>query len=133
MQQLGRHDPGEILRQLQGLLRVVLEQIAELAHRRDGLEPLAKALHPPALVIDRNHQAGIAKGMDFAAQLGQLPRIAVVTAEQDDPAGLRMAQAAPIVIVERQALDVQHDRSQRHISIAPAGRRRPPRYPLRDR
>ena len=59
-------------------------------------EPVgAKALHPPAFMVDQDQQV-TAHGLDVGAQRRQLLTVLPVASEQDHPADPRMAQAVPV-------------------------------------
>jgi hypothetical protein len=75
-------------------------------------------------MIDRNHQARFAQLMYLLTELGQLFWVLVVSTEQYDATRLRVAQASAIVVIERQARDIEHYRSQGHVSISPVERLR---------
>ena len=48
-------------------------------------------------MVNRNHQARISKRMNFLAQTGELIRVLVVTAEQDDATDLWVNEALSIL------------------------------------
>ena len=119
--QLGRQHPAGGAGHVAGgqravafaLGRVVHPALAEGAHRRQvGEAVAAEALHPAALVVDADHDVGPDR-LDLGHQPGQLRAVLPVAAEQDQAAGERMRQAAAVVVVQRQAGDIEHDRRMR--------------------
>ena len=89
---------------------VVHPHLAERAHRRQRREAVAaKALDAAAFVVDADEQVG-ADRLDLGGELGELAAVAPVAREQDEAAGQRMGEAAPIVGVEGEAGDVEDDR-----------------------
>ena len=72
----------------------------------------AKALNAAALMIDADEDVG-ADRLDLGHELGELAPVPPVAAEQDQAARQRVAQAAAIVGVEREAGDVENKRSER--------------------
>ena len=111
--ELGADDVGDRARRLARRRRVAVPQPPERAHRRNGGEALTKALHPAALVVSAEEQLGLAQSRYLCCETGQLFRVLVITGEENDPAGGRMAQAVPILIVERGADHVDHRRPER--------------------
>jgi len=109
-----RHEPAEFARQLEaaGLVEIVL--LADAMHRRQMGEALAKALHPSALLIDRNHQGRLAHGMNGRRQVLELCRIDVVAREEDDTADERVRQHLALFGVELGAFEVDHKRAECH-------------------
>jgi len=64
-------------------------------------------------VVDAQQQLGLAQPCYFCREIGQLFRVLVITGEEDDAARGRMAQAAPILVGEYRADDVDHRRPER--------------------
>ena len=95
---------------------VLLPHLAQFAHRRNAGEPLAKALHPPAFVIDREQQRRRAQVADLAGQRFQLLGRSEVAGKQNDAAHRGMAQTFTLFRRERQASHVEHDRPERVVS-----------------
>ena len=93
-----------------GAQRVAHPLLAEHAHRRQVGEPIgAKALHAAAFVVDADQHVR-ADRLDLGGEFGELVAVLPVAPEQNQPAGQRMPQAATVGGVQRQAVDVEHDR-----------------------
>ncbi len=126
--QLGRHQPAGGLGQAQGTLGILLVDLAETPAGWQPCETLAEALHPPPLVVHGHQQARMTQGMNLLDQRGNLFRRFVVSRKQDQPARQRVAQAFAVLGRQRLALDVEHDRTERHgqarmVTGVPAGTR----------
>ena len=59
-------------------------------------------------MIDADQHVGPQR-FDLGVQLGELAPVLPIAREEDQPAGKRMAQAAPVVVVEGEPGDVEHD------------------------
>ena len=67
-----------------------------------------ETLHPPALMVHRDEQAGTPQGVDFRTQRGELRAVTIVAGEQDDAPHQRMAQTLPVERRQCMAGDVDH-------------------------
>jgi hypothetical protein len=90
--QLGRHHEAARPRQRQAPLRVGVVGPPVGGGRRQRREAGPQALHPPALLVDRDQQARLAQGMDVDTQGLQLRGILEIALEQDDAADGRLQQ-----------------------------------------
>ena len=107
--QLGTEHVARGERRVDGAHRVVHPQFAELAHRRQMGEAVgAKALHAAAFVVDRDEDVG-SQRLDLGRHFGQLAAVLPVAGEEDQAAGQRVLQAAPVVVVQAVAGDVEND------------------------
>jgi hypothetical protein len=73
-----------------------------------------KALDAPSFLIHRNDQRRAAYGMDVRYELSQLVRVGVVASKEDDAADQRMPQQVALLGFELGALEVDHQRPERH-------------------
>ncbi len=99
-----------------GFLRriaIAVPQLAQRAHRRDGGEAVAKALHAAAFVIHADRQHRLTLPLDIGGQRGELVRVFVVAREEDHRARRRMAEARAIFVGERGAEHIHHHRPGR--------------------
>ena len=98
------HLPG----QAEGARGIGIPGLAQAGHGRQAGEALPEALHPSAFMIHGDQQRWLAQGMDFRGQGEELFRVRVVAGKQDDAAHQGVAQAFPVQVGERGALDVYH-------------------------
>src|SRR5438128_1880202 len=82
---------------------VAVPELAEHAHRRDGGEALAEALHATTLVVDAHRQRRLALALDIGGQLRQLLRVLVVPREENHRSRRRMADALAVLVGEHRA------------------------------
>ncbi len=68
--ELRSDDIGDGPRRVARCAAVAIPQAPELAHRRNGREALAEALHPATLVVDADRQRGLAQPLHILAELG---------------------------------------------------------------
>ncbi len=104
----------------QSLRGVAVPELAQRAHRRDGGEAVAEALHAAALVVDRDQQVRRPQLADRMRELDQLQRCGEIAREEDHAAHLRMLQALDVVGCQLEPADVDHDRSQPHRASFPS-------------
>ena len=106
--ELGRDDVADRAGGLFGEITVAIPQSSERAHRRNGGEALAKALHAPALVIDAHRQRRLAQPLDVRGERGELFRVFVVASEENHRPRCRVANALPVLVGQHRAEDVNH-------------------------
>jgi len=111
--ELGGNDVADRRGRLPGGVAVAIPQLAERAHRRDGAEAGAEALYPSAFVVDAHRQRGLALALDVCRQGGELLGALVIAREEDRGASGGMPNAAHIVVGQRRAEHVHHDRPER--------------------
>ena len=101
--ELRRDDVADGGRGLARHVAVAVPELAERAHRRDGSEALAEALHATTLVVDAYRQRRLALALDIGGQLRQLLRVLVVAREENHGARRRMANALAVLVGEHRA------------------------------
>src|SRR5258706_11153333 len=111
--ELGADDVGDRGRRLAARGTVAVPQAAQLAHRRNRAEALAKALHAAALVVDADRQRGLAQAPDLVRQRAELLAALEVAREQDHSARGGMGEALAVVVGERRADAIDHRRPGR--------------------
>ena len=112
--QLGGHQPAALPRQLPAGRGIEIVLAADGAHRRQHGEIFAEALHAPTLVIDGHQQWRCARGADLGDQTFELLDALEIAREQDHRADERMLQQVAILVAERRALHVDHQRTECH-------------------
>ena len=111
--QLSRQHIAAILRQLQRAVFILIPHFTQLAHRWNGGEAVAKALHPPALVIHRDDEVIPAQRANPGGQRTQLRHRLVMPRKQNHPAQLRMKKASSVCVVQAQTIDIGDYHTQR--------------------
>ena len=81
--ELASDDPAQALGLRGSRGDIAIPELAERAHRRNGGEAIAKALHSAALVIDGDEQWRFAQRADRRGELRELLRRGVVASEQN--------------------------------------------------
>ena len=84
----------------------------EVPHGRNLGKALAKALHAPALMVNRNQNAGTNR-VNRARKRKKLLRRGIVPREENDGTRMRMPEALNLMTRERRALDINNDGPER--------------------
>ena len=114
--QFGGHQPSQVARQRKPRpgIRVVL--VADPPQRRQRRESRPETLHPPALVVDTDHQGRTAYRMDVGDQARELRRIRIVARKENDAPHQRVRQYLAVLGLQLESLDIHHQRSERHVA-----------------
>src|SRR5260221_3838359 len=106
--QLSREDLAQPLRLGGCRGDIAVPQCAQRAHRRNGGEAFAEALHASTFVVNADQQRRCAQRADRRRQRPELGAGFEIAREQDRAAGERMQQPHPVSRTERRSLQPQY-------------------------